>query len=185
MRSKSKLCVFAGAANGSRSDYQEQVRRLGGMLAARSFDFIYGGGRTGLMGAFAGGALEAGGHITGIIPKFLENLEVGNRTIQKLEVVDGMHERKARMYKDADGFVVLPGGLGTLDELMEVLTWNQLGLINAPVFVLNLDGYWDNMIAMLSHAADEGFVHSKGILHFTAAPSPDDLIDQIDSHYTP
>ncbi len=175
-----QLCVFAGAAKGSLSVFEQDAERLGAMLAARDFSFIYGGGRTGLMGAFARGAVNAGGHVTGIIPHFLESLEVGNTDIQKLTVVDNMHERKANMYKDAGGFVVLPGGLGTMDELMEVMTWKQLSLLNAPVFVLNTHGYWQPVLDMLGHAARHGFVHNKGIVDFHIADAPDSLCDQID-----
>ena len=184
-RSNQSICVFAGAAAGKTPQYAEHARRLGGMLAARQFDFVYGGGRTGLMGEFAAGALEAGGHVTGIIPRFLDNLEVGNKTVQELEIVENMHDRKAKMYNQANAFVILPGGLGTMDEMMEVLTWNQLGLINTPVFILNIDGYWDSIIAMLEHATQAGFVHSKGLYHFSVANNADDLADQIEHHFTP
>jgi len=178
-----RLCVFAGASNGLDNRYADEARRLGSMLGARAFHFVYGGGRTGLMGAFAGGALEAGGHVTGIIPKFLETLEVGNKAVQELIVVDDMHTRKAMMYKGTDAFIVLPGGLGTLDELMEVLTWNQLGIINAPVHILNIAGYRDHVVGMLHHATEEGFVHSKGLLHFCVADNADDLVDNLEQQF--
>lgn len=181
--SSKTICVFAGAAHGQKPEYSEQSRKLGAMLAARQFDFVYGGGRTGLMGEVAAGALEAGGHVTGIIPRFLENLEVGNKTVQKLEVVENMHERKAKMYGQADAFVILPGGLGTMDEMMEVLTWNQLGLINSPIFILNVAGYWNAVIDMLQHATHEGFVHSKGLYHFMVAENADDLADSLEQHF--
>ena len=181
--SQKSICVFAGAASGNSPLFRVQARQLGAMLAARQFKFVYGGGRTGLMGEFAAGALEAGGYVTGIIPRFLENLEVGNRTVQELDVVENMHERKAKMYAQSDAFVILPGGLGTMDEMMEVLTWNQLGLINAPVFILNIEGYWNNVIAMLEHASDAGFVHSKGLYHFTVSDDADDLADNLEKHF--
>ncbi len=175
-----RLCIFAGASFGLDARYADETRRLGSMLGARDFRFVYGGGRTGLMGSFASGALEAGGHVTGIIPKFLETLEVGNKAVQELIVVDDMHTRKAMMYKGTDAFIVLPGGLGTLDEMMEVLTWNQLGIINAPVHILNISGYWDHVVGMLHHATEEGFVHSKGLLHFSVADNADDLVDNLE-----
>lgn len=175
-----RLCIFAGASNGLIALYAEEARRLGGMLGARAFSCVYGGGRTGLMGAFAAGALEAGGHVTGIIPKFLETLEVGNKSVQELIVVDDMHTRKSMMYTGTDAFIVLPGGLGTMDELMEVLTWNQLGIINAQVHILNVSGYWDHVVGMLHHATEEGFVHSKGLLHFSVADNADDLVDNLE-----
>ena len=177
-----QLCVFAGAAKGIHDHYERDSERLGSMLAARDFSFIYGGGRTGLMGAFARGAIVAGGHVTGIIPHFLESLEVGNTDIQKLLVVESMHERKATMYRDSAGFVVLPGGLGTLDELMEVMTWKQLGLIQAPVFALDVAGYWQPLLSLLEHAGAQGFVHNRGIIDFHIANDPDHLVDLIDQH---
>ena len=102
------------------------------------------------------------------------------KAVQELIVVDDMHTRKAMMYKGTDAFIVLPGGLGTLDEMMEVLTWNQLGIINAPVHILNISGYWDHVVGMLHHATEEGFVHSKGLLHFSVADNADDLVDNLE-----
>ena len=177
-----QLCVFAGAAKGIHDDYERESERLGSMLAARDFSMIYGGGRTGLMGAFARGAITAGGHVTGIIPHFLESLEVGNTDIQKLLIVESMHERKATMYKDSAGFVVLPGGLGTLDEMMEVMTWKQLGLLKAPVFTLDINDYWQPLLVMLEHAGQQGFVHNRGIIDFHIGSDPDQLVDLIDQH---
>ncbi len=175
-----QLCVFAGAAKGNSPQYETEAERLGSMLAARHFSFIYGGGRTGLMGAFARGAVQAGGHVTGIIPHFLETLEVGNSDIQKLTIVETMHERKATMYKDSKGFIILPGGLGTLDEFMEVMTWKQLGLIKAPVFVLNIHDYWKQLLLMMEHAHAHGFVHNKGIVDFHVADTVDQLVDHVE-----
>ncbi len=177
-----QLCVFAGAAKGIHDHYERESERLGGMLAARNFSVIYGGGRTGLMGAFSRGALNAGGHVTGIIPHFLESLEVGNGDIQKLLIVESMHERKATMYKDSAGFVVLPGGLGTLDEMMEVMTWKQLGLLQAPVFALDIAGYWQPLLGMMEHAESQGFIHNRGIIDFHVGSDPDHLVDLIDRH---
>ena len=174
------FCVFGGAAKGTSAQFINDAEIVGRMLAARGHKLTYGGGRTGLMGAVSGGALEAGGHVHGIIPYFLESLEVGNHQVQKLEVVENMHERKAKMYAESDGFIVLPGGLGTMDEWMEVMTWNQLGLLKAPVFVMNTDGYWQALLNMIDHANKTGFVHSKGVFEMYVAATPDELIDLID-----
>lgn len=174
------FCVFGGASKGTSEQFTNDADKIGRMLAARGFKLTYGGGRTGLMGAVSGGALGAGGHVHGIIPYFLENLEVGNQQVQKLDVVENMHERKAKMYEEADGFIVLPGGLGTMDEWMEVITWNQLGLLKAPVFVMNTNGYWRALLEMIDHANKTGFVHSKGIFDMYVADTPDELIDLID-----
>ncbi len=174
------FCVFGGAAKGKSAQFINDAEIVGRMLAARGHKLKYGGGRTGLMGAVSGGALEAGGDVHGIIPYFLESLEVGNHQVQKLDVVEDMHERKAKMYADSDGFIVLPGGLGTMDEWMEVMTWNQLGLLKAPVFVMNTDGYWQALLNMIDHANETGFVHSKGVFEMYVAATPDELIDLID-----
>ena len=174
------FCVFGGATKGTSKQFVNDADTIGRMLAARGHRLTYGGGRTGLMGAVSGGALVAGGHVHGIIPHFLESLEVGNQQVQKLDVVENMHERKAKMYEEADGFIVLPGGLGTMDEWMEVMTWNQLGLLKSPVFVMNTDGYWQKLLEMIDHANKTGFIHSKGIFEMYVAASPDELIDLID-----
>ena len=131
------LCVFAGASAGSHPSYSKSTSILARRLGACGYRFVYGGGRSGLMGTFASGAMSSGGHVTGIIPEFLQSSEIGHQYIQSLQIVSTMHERKARMYEMADGIVILPGGLGTLDELMEVLAWNQLGLMNKPLFFLD------------------------------------------------
>ena len=165
--SMSCLCIFAGASAGSRSSYSESTSMLGRTLGARGYQFVYGGGRTGLMGAFATSAIESGGHVTGIIPDFLDSREVGHRDVQSLQIVSSMHDRKAKMYEMADGIIILPGGLGTLDELMEVLTWNQLGLLSTPLFFLDTESFWQPLFKLLDHADNEGFVHSRkmGTLH--------------------
>ena len=174
------FCIFGGAARGTLDQFTNDAETVGRMLAARGHRLTYGGGRTGLMGAVSGSALEAGGHVHGIIPHFLETLEVGNQRVQKLDVVENMHDRKAKMYAEADGFIILPGGLGTMDEWMEVMTWNQLGLLKAPVFVMNTEGYWQALLDMINHANKTGFIHSKGVFKMQVATTPDELIDLID-----
>ena len=165
--SMSCLCIFAGESSGTRPSYSESTSTLGRMLGARGYQFVYGGGRTGLMGAFATGAIETGGHVTGIIPDFLDSREIGHTDVQSLQIVSSMHDRKAKMYEMADGIIILQGGLGTLDELMEVLTWNQLGLLNTPLFFLNTESFWQPLFHLLHHTDNEGFVHSRkvGTLH--------------------
>ena len=161
------LCVFAGASSGTHFSYSESTSILAKRLGACGYRFVYGGGSSGLMGSFASGALSSGGHVTGIIPEFLQSSEIGHQDIQSLQIVCSMHERKTRMYEMADGIIILPGGLGTLDELMEVLAWNQLGLMNKPLFFLDTNRYWQPLFSMLNHADNEGFVHSRklGTLH--------------------
>ena len=177
------ICAFAGAAKGRSAQFSSEAYRLGQMIGARGHKIIYGGGRTGLMGAFADGALSAGADVTGIIPEFLDNHEVGHKGIGELIITNTMHERKSSMYKDATDFVVLPGGLGSLDETMEVLTWCQLKLLNAKVHIFDLDGYWQPLHEMLSHIVEQGFMHSTNLDYVFWAKTADELIDKLeDTH---
>ena len=157
------LCVFAGAASGKSEGLQEQVHELGHALSQAGHSFIYGGGRTGLMGAFADGVIAQGGYIHGIIPAFLGEREAAHEGLSKLTITQTMHERKTMMYQPADGFLILPGGLGTLDETMEVLTWRQLGKLSGPLFTYSPNGYWDPMKSLIHHIEEEGFAHSDGL----------------------
>lgn len=157
------LCVFAGAASGDTKDFTQKAYDLAGALSASGHSFIYGGGQTGLMGAFANGVIAKGGHIEGVIPEFLSDREVAHEGVAKMTVTQTMHERKMLMYKPADGFLILPGGLGTLDETMEVLTWRQLGRLSGPVFTFSPDGFWQPMKDLIDHIEAKGFAHSKGL----------------------
>lgn len=157
------LCVFAGAASGTTTDFEQKSYELAGHLSASGHSFIYGGGQTGLMGAFANGVISHGGHIEGVIPEFLSDREVAHKGVAKMTITQTMHERKMLMYQPADGFLILPGGLGTLDETMEVLTWRQLGRLSGPVFAFSPDGFWQPMKALIDHIEATGFAHSKGL----------------------
>lgn len=139
---------------------------LGALLAKENIQLVYGGGNVGLMGSVAGSCMAAGGEVVGIIPKALFEKEHGHRGLSRLEVVPTMHERKARMAVLADGFVALPGGIGTLEELLEALTWSQLGIHGKPVALVNVAGYFDPLLALLDHAVVEGFfsVEQRGML---------------------
>ncbi len=152
------VCVFCGSSTGNHPDYQKAARDLGNTLAEENIRLIYGGGSIGLMGILAETVLERGGKVTGVIPKFLYDLEVGLDMVTELIIVDSMHERKQKMAELAHGFVALPGGIGTLEELFEVFTWSQLKLIRKPVAILNINNYFDNIIAQLDHMAAEGFI---------------------------
>ena len=173
------VCVFGGAASGNHPEYQQEATRLGQMLGARGYEVIYGGGHTGMMGALADGALSSNGTVHGVIPSFLKNREIGHEDIASLTITDTMHERKKIMYDAADAFVVMPGGLGTLDETMEVLTWVQLGLLNAPVLVLNINDYWTPMANMLNHLVKAGFMHSARLDYVRYSTETDALIDHL------
>ena len=166
-RRMASVCVFCGSSPGARPIYVQSARRLGQTLARRGLALVYGGARVGTMGQLAQAALDAGGHVIGVIPRGLAEMEVAHTGLPDLRVVDSMHERKAEMAGLADAFIALPGGLGTIDELFEVLCWSQLGLHAKPCGLLNVDGYYDRLIAFLDHAVQEQFVrdtHRSAIL---------------------
>jgi uncharacterized protein (TIGR00730 family) len=152
------VCVFCGGNPGARPSYQAAAVRLGEALAERGLALVYGGASAGLMGAAAGAALAKGGRVYGVLPDFMTKREIAHRGLTELELVGSMHERKARMGERADAFVAMPGGYGTLDELFEVLTWSQLGLHHKPVALLDVDGYWQSLVAFLDHATREGLL---------------------------
>lgn len=156
--------------------YAAVARELGGELARRSIELIYGGGRVGLMGEVADGCLEAGGRVTGVIPQDLWDLEIGHSGLSELRVSTGMHERKALMAEMADGFIALPGGFGTYEELFEQLTWGQLGHHRKPVVVLDIEGFYEPLFNLLAGAEREGFMHSAHQRLLTRAHTIDEAI---------
>ena len=178
-----KLCVFTGASAGTDPKFAEAANQLGQILAARNLGLVYGGGKSGLMGKIADGVIASGGYATGIIPKFLDNVEIAHRGLTDLHVVDTMHERKNMMYDIADGFIIMPGGLGTLDETMEIITWRQLGLHRKPIIIVNLHGYWDDMLSLFQKIIDEGFMHHGHTGHFENVDDMDELADKLDSYF--
>ena len=178
-----KLCVFTGAATGSDPRFAEAAHQLGQMLASRNLGLVYGGGKSGLMGKIADAVIAADGHATGIIPKFLDNVEIAHRGLNDLHVIDTMHERKNMMYEIADGFIIMPGGLGTLDETMEIITWRQLGLHHKPIIIANLHGYWDHMLLLFQNIIDEGFMHHGHTGHFEHVDDMDALADKLDAYF--
>lgn len=143
------LCVYCGSSNEGKPSHRTDAYRFGGQLASAGIDLVYGGGRVGLMGAVADGAITGGGHVVGIIPEHLMKAEVGHGQVTELHVVGSMHVRKEMMFTRSDAFVVLPGGAGTLDEMFEILTWRQLGLHDKPLVIVNLDGYWNGLVSMI------------------------------------
>ncbi len=149
MQNIGAICVYCGSSDNGPVAHRETAYRFGRELAERGIRLVYGGGRVGIMGALADSVLAAGGHVTGIIPEFLLRHEVGHTDVSRLEVVATMHERKARMAELSDAFVILPGGLGTLEELFEVITWKQLRLHTKPIVVVNAEGYWDRLRALI------------------------------------
>lgn len=171
------ICVFCGASPGANPLYRQAADELGQELARRGLRLIYGGGAVGLMGIVADAALRAGGEVIGIIPQSLERAEIGHRGLTCLEVVDGMHARKARMAELADGFIALPGGLGTLEELFEVWTWGQLGYHAKPLGLLQVNGFFSKLEGFLDHLVAERFVRPQHRDMLQIASSPTDLLD--------
>ncbi|RLQ20871.1 TIGR00730 family Rossman fold protein [Seongchinamella sediminis] len=153
-----RICVYCGASPGLKPEYLDATRNLAGAMVDRGIDLVYGGGSVGMMGAIADAVLEAGGEVIGVIPRALAEREVAHRGVTDLRVVESMHERKALMAELADGFIAMPGGFGTLEELLEVLTWSQLGFQQKPCGVLNVAGYFDMLTGFLDHAVEQQFV---------------------------
>ncbi len=152
-----RVCVYCGSSAGDHARFAAAARDFGAALARAGIGLVYGGGRVGLMGAIADAALAAGGEVIGIIPRFLENREIAHAGVE-LRVVESMHERKAMMAELSDAFVALPGGFGTFEEFFEIVTWVQLRLIEAPCILVNVDGYFDPMIALIDGATANGFI---------------------------
>lgn len=165
------ICVFCGSQQGKRARYRNDAARLGELSALAGLELVYGGGHVGLMGMVADAAMKAGGRVVGFIPERLLELEVGHREISELIVTDRMSDRKDRMIERADAFAVLPGGLGTLDELFEVLTLRQLGYHEKPTFLINSEGYWDPLLALVERTIEGGF----------AAPDIRSMIQTVDN----
>lgn len=175
-----RICVFCGASSGRLPAYVEAARALGSTAAARGTGVVYGGGRVGLMGAVADAALAAGGEVIGVIPQELVDRELAHTGLTELHVVGSLHERKALMAELSDGFVSLPGGFGTLDELMEQLTWSQLGLHTKPIGLLDVEDYWHPLIALARHATAEGFVRESDLAAIAVATDAAGLLDRLD-----
>jgi uncharacterized protein (TIGR00730 family) len=172
-----RVCVFSGSSPGADLAYRAAATDLGHRLAERGIDLVYGGASVGLMGAVADAALEGGGHVIGVIPQPLVDREVAHAGLEDLRIVDSMHERKAVMAELADAFVALPGGVGTLEELFEVYTWNQLGLHAKPLGLFNVRGYFDGLARFLDHATAERFVTPQHRAMLLVSEDLDELLD--------
>ncbi len=177
----SSLCVFCGSKTGADPAFEDAARRLGQLMVERDVRLVFGGGRIGLMGVLADAVLGGGGEATGVIPDFLKDLEIGNDAVTEQIVTASMHERKTRMFELADGFVVLPGGLGTLDETLEVITWKQLQLHAKPVVVINSGGYWSVLEDLVRRTVEGGFAHPAVAELFTIVDGPDDVFDALEA----
>lgn len=174
-----RVCVYAGSSPGARPEFAAAARELGTLLAQRGIGVVYGGGNVGLMGALADAALAAGGEVIGVIPHHLAEKELGHGGVTRLEAVETMHERKARMAAESDGFIALPGGIGTLEELFESLTWLQLGLHAKPVGLLNVAGFYDRLLAFLETMETERFIRTEHRAMLLVENSPAPLLDRL------
>jgi uncharacterized protein (TIGR00730 family) len=171
-----RICVFCGSAPGTDPAFLEIARSLGHLMATRNMALVYGGGRVGLMGAIADAVLERGGEVIGVIPDFLWKKEVGHTGLTELRVVESMHERKQQMATLADGFIALPGGWGTLEELAEVLTWQQLELLTKPIALMNTSGYYDQLLGLFRHMETMGLLRPHYLSRLIYGTDPEEVI---------
>ena len=174
------LCVYCGSARGASPRYVAAARELGEAMAERGIRLIYGGARIGMMGELADAVMKNGGEVIGVIPEHLQTTEVGHSGITELKVVESMHVRKKLMFDLSDGFAVLPGGYGTLDELFEIITWRMLKLHDKPVVVLNIDGYWDPFQELIDHLIDQGFARPDSRQYFSVVNSVGRMFDLLE-----
>lgn len=172
------ICVYCGSSAGRQEAYGQQARHLGQLLAERSITLVYGGANVGLMRILADASLASGGSVIGVMPRHLVDKEKAHHGLTRLHVVDSMHERKALMAELADGFIALPGGAGTMDELFEVWTWGQLGLHGKPCGLLNVASYYDPLVAFLDHAVAEGFIRTCHRDMLVVAPTAEELLSR-------
>jgi uncharacterized protein (TIGR00730 family) len=177
-----RVLVFCGSSPGARPEYAEAAANLGRLLAERRLELVYGGASVGLMGAIADATLAAGGTAIGVLPNRLVEAEIAHAGLTKLHIVETMHERKALMSELSDAVIALPGGTGTLDELFELFTWSQLGLVRMPLGVLNVAGYWDPLLAFLEHAVNERFLRAEHLETLIVSQDAGALLDTLAAH---
>jgi uncharacterized protein (TIGR00730 family) len=174
------ICAFCGAANGNDPAYRQSAARLGGLIAAAGIRLVFGGGNAGLMGALADGAIGAGGDVVGVIPYYLVEREHAHPGVARMHIVDSMHSRKQRMFELSDAFVVLPGGVGTLDETFEIVTWKQLGMHDKPIVVVDVAGYWQRLDALVAAAVEHGFAAPPTRQLYTVVPGVNDVLPTLE-----
>ncbi|XP_031498325.1 cytokinin riboside 5'-monophosphate phosphoribohydrolase LOG7-like [Nymphaea colorata] len=177
-----RICVFCGSSPGKKMSYQEAAVELGKEMVERSIDLVYGGGSVGLMGLVSQAVHDGGRHVLGVIPKTLMPREISGETVGELRTVSDMHQRKAEMARQADAFIALPGGYGTLEELLEVITWAQLGIHNKPVGLLNVDGYYNSLLSFVDKAVDEGFISQSARHIIVSAPTAKELVRKLEEY---
>lgn len=173
------ICVFCGSSKGHSSFYADVASELGKAFAKRSIQLVYGAGNVGLMGVIADALLDEGGEVLGVIPNFLKEKEVCHTELTELVVTETMHQRKWVMEERSDAVIVMPGGFGTMDEFFEILTWKQLRLHAKPIGILNVDGYFDHLLAMVRHMVKEGFVRESNLELFTVSDSIEELLEKM------
>lgn len=176
------ICVYCGSQPGRNVDYMEAGRALGRSIAAHDLRLVYGGGTRGIMGAVSSGVMSSGGRVTGIIPEFLMDKEASKHSLSALTeliVTRDMHERKHKMFEQSDAFVTLPGGIGTLEEIVEIMTWGQLGRHKKPMVFANINGFWNPMLELMKHMADEGFIHTAHLVKPLVIDKVEDIVPSI------
>ncbi|XP_022746608.1 cytokinin riboside 5'-monophosphate phosphoribohydrolase LOG7-like [Durio zibethinus] len=177
-----RICVFCGSSSGKKASYQEAAVELGKELVERRIDLVYGGGTVGLMGLVSQAVHDGGRHVLGVIPRTLMPREIIGETVGEVRAVSDMHQRKAEMARQADAFIALPGGYGTLEELLEVITWAQLGIHCKPVGLLNVDGYYNSLLSFIDKAVDEGFISPAARRIIVSAPTAKQLVRQLEEY---
>jgi uncharacterized protein (TIGR00730 family) len=175
-----QLAVYCGSAPGTDPAFADATRATAAAMVREHVQLVYGGGRLGLMGLIADTVLELGGEVYGVIPQALVDIEVAHPSVTELHIVETMHERKAKMTELADGFLALPGGIGTLDELFEAWSWNALGYHKKPFCLLNVDGFWDGMIEFIDHATQSGFLSAQRRSQLLVAETPEQALEMLD-----
>jgi uncharacterized protein (TIGR00730 family) len=174
-----RICIYCGSNNGTKAAYADAAQKMGKALAERRIRLIYGGGKVGIMGIVADAVLDHGGEVTGVITKALYDLETGKNELDDLRITDNMHDRKAGMAELAEGFIALPGGFGTFEELFEAITWLQLGIHQKPVGILNVNGYYDHLLTFLRHTSEQGFVREAHLKMILVDDDPNVLLDKM------
>ncbi|KAL6645305.1 hypothetical protein ACP70R_016913 [Stipagrostis hirtigluma subsp. patula] len=177
-----RICVFCGSSPGKKTTYRDAALDLAKQLVSRGIDLVYGGGSIGLMGLVSQAVFHGGRHVIGVIPKTLMTNEVTGETVGEVRPVEDMHQRKAEMARQSDAFIALPGGYGTLEELLEVITWAQLGIHRKPVGLLNVDGYYNSLLTFIDQAVEEGFISPSARRIIVSAPTAQDLMDKLEEY---
>lgn len=180
-----RICVFTGSREGKNPAYRRVAENLGKILAERNIGLVYGGGHVGLMGVLADAVLAGGGEVIGVIPRGMVDLELAHADVTEMKVVETMHDRKATMEKLSDGFIVLPGGVGTLEEMVEAISWIYLGIIRKPLGLINQDGYYDPLLALFRHLSEEGFMPDHYERLFVVCESPEEVLSRMETFCPP